>query len=105
MAGAYMIAYHLSMPGVASWNGKWSGEDRLWVICRPMRGAARLSSIIEGQPYHYDFGDGWRAMVRCEHVTGDVARKLRRKSAGFAGYEWMIDEIQTYGRIKRLDER
>ena len=55
-----LLAFELSMPGVNSWNGRW---------------------------------------------TGATARKLRKASAGFCGYDCMVDEIRFHGRIKTLAER
>ena len=96
-----LLAFELSMPGCNSWNGKWSGEDRRFV---------RVLSVGKGclaKPgsYGYDFGDGWYASVSVREVDGQEARKLRRVSAGFCGYDWMIDEIRCWGRIKTLAER
>jgi hypothetical protein len=55
--------------------------------------------------YSYDFGDGWRASVTVRQVDEKNARKLRRQSAGFCGYDWMIREIKEHGRILTLQER
>ena len=55
--------------------------------------------------YSYDFGDGWRAGVTVREITSTAARKLRKQSRGFCGYNWMVDEITTHGRIKTLAER
>ena len=27
-----IVCFELSMPNVGSWNGKWSGEDRRYII-------------------------------------------------------------------------
>jgi hypothetical protein len=99
-----MIAFTLSMPGVASWNGRWSGEGNSYVRVRSLgRGksaGAREQEIVAESPYSYSFGDGWRASVEVRHVDASQARKLRRESAGFAGYDWMIDSIVEHGAIK-----
>lgn len=91
-----LLAFKLSMPGRNSWNGGWSGEGRPFIIVRSFRdkGADRLPGR-----YHYDFGDGWRAAVEVGRVDAAEARKLRRQSAGFAGYDWMVDSIVRHGRI------
>jgi len=103
-----MLAFTLSMPGVGSWDGRWSGAGRPYVIVRPVRSKAAkefAEEILDGSPYRYDFGDGWAASVSVREVDGVEARKLRRASAGFCGYGWMVDEIMEHGRILRLDER
>jgi len=43
--------------------------------------------------------DGWGANVAVE-LIGSVEKKIReKKSAGFCGYEWMIDSILKHGKI------
>lgn len=91
------------MPGVNSWNSRWSGEGREYVIVRSLgrsKGAGELEAqVAAASPYGYDFGDGWRASVSAKLVTPAEARKLRRESAGFAGYDWMVDSIIDHGEI------
>jgi hypothetical protein len=89
------------MPNVGSWNGKWTAEHKLHVVVRNIP----KSKIVEPGSHRYDFGDGWCAMVTVSHVDSKEARVLRRKSAGFCGYDWMIDEICAYGRIRSEEER
>jgi hypothetical protein len=101
-----LVAFELSMPGVASWNGHWSGEERLHVcVVNLGRNADAAQKIIEGSPYFYSFGGGWAASVSARLVDATGARRLRRQSAGFAGYDWMIEEIRSHGRILPLAER
>ena len=101
-----MVAFTLSMPGTNSWNGQWSGEDRPHVIVRAFRKLPEHdgTAIAPGR-YSYDFGDGWRAAVDVELVDRSRAQKLRRRSAGFSTYAWMVDEIVRLGRIQTLQER
>ena len=96
-----LMAFELSMPGVASWNGRWTGEGRPYVR---VENVTKMRDVKPGQ-YGYDFGDGWRAFVTVRQVDGATARKLRRQSAGFCGYDWMIREIKEYGRILTIQER
>ena len=96
-----LMAFELSMPGVNSWNGRWSGEAKRHVkVMHVGKG-----SLAKPGLYGYDFGDGWRASVTVREVDGQTARKLRRESDGFCGYDWMCDEIRFHGRIKTLSER
>jgi len=87
------------MPSRGSWDGKWSGEGKPYVVVRTMTTPPKLSR------YSYDFGDGWAATVVVREVTSPAARKLRRDSLGFNGYDWMVEEIVKYGRIRTLEER
>lgn len=96
-----LLAFELSMPGVNSWNGKWSGESKSFVKVLKVG----TKSLAKPGYYHYDFGDGWRAAVSVRKVDAATARKLRKESLGFCGYDWMIDEILDNGRIKTLAER
>ena len=97
-----LISFELSMPSNNSWNGKWSGEGRCYVIIKSFR---KMPSTFKLGYYTYNFGDGWRAGVTVREVTSTAARKLRKQSVGFAGYDWMVNEIITYGQIKPLEER
>ncbi len=91
------------MPNVGSWNGKWSGRDNLYAITRSMpdtkQNHERAGKILAGISYYYNFGDGWGASVRVSHITSVEARKVRAKSKGFCGYEWMVDSIMADGVI------
>lgn len=96
-----LMAFELSMPGVNSWNGRWTGESKQHVKVLSV-GAKCLA--LPGR-YTYNFGDGWMAAVTVRTVDGATARKLRKASDGFCGYDWMIDEIRFLGRIRTLAER
>lgn len=104
-----MIAFTLFMPGVGSWNDRWSSADCLFVKVigggRSQRAIARTAEILANSPYYYDFGDGWAVSVSVREVDAREARSLRKRSAGFCGYDWMIAEILSEGRIRLLAER
>ena len=89
-----LIAFELSMPGRNSWNGKWSGENRLYVIVKSLRTNPPKLGL-----YSYDFGDGWRANIAVREVTSAAARTLRKQSNGFCSYDWMVDSIIRDGDI------
>ena len=62
--------------------------------------AAQRQAINDSGYYYYNFGDGWGASVNVYILDGaKEASRLRRKSDGFCGYEWMIDSIITNGKI------
>jgi len=102
------ISFTLRMPNNNSWDGKWSGDNDLYVIIkdfgRTKKGNARAEELLK-QPYHYyAFGDGWGASVHLKEVTPEEARKLKKKSKGFCGYDWMVISILDHGRILTIEE-
>jgi hypothetical protein len=103
-----LLSFTLGMPNVGSWNGKWTGESRLYVkVIDFGRSKAALSAaitILEKSYYYYNFGDGWGASVTVKEVDAKKARQLRAKSAGFCGYEWMIKSICDYGDIRIVEK-
>lgn len=103
------LVYELSMPGVASWNGRWSGEDRCYAIVKTIRPTlkhrAKCQGIADKGYYSFGWSDGWRASVSVRIVDGKEARKIRSKSNGFCGYDWMVDSIERHGAIYDSDQQ
>lgn len=98
-----MIVFMLTMPGVGSWNGKWTGNDRLYCRVLPERSVPKE---LVGHSYEYAWDDGWRACISVEKVSAVEARKMEQKSAGFCGYGWMIRSLLKCGYIlSPSDER
>lgn len=95
-----LVLFELSMPGNNAWNGRWSGEGKCYAVVRSFRSGAPKFGY-----YDYNFGDGWRAGVTVREITSPAAKKLRKQSIGFCGYDWMIDDICKHGRILTLAER
>lgn len=94
------------MPNVGSWNGKWTGADRQYFVVRKtskrwITKQPHFQKLIEKgrDSWYYSFGDGWGANVDVEIVNAAEARKRRKISAGFCGYEWMINTIMYDGKI------
>ena len=103
-----ILCYELSMPGRASWNGRWSGEDRCFALVRSYRGKereAKMQKVLETQPHFYRWDDGWCARVSVRQVDQKEAARMRRRSQGFAAYDWMVDSLQIGGRILAPHER
>jgi hypothetical protein len=98
-----IICFELSMPNNNAWNGRWSGEERCYAriknLGRAKKAEAKAAKLIAGSNYYYNFQDGWGAIVSVREVIAAEAAKIRRKSAGFCGYDWMIDSIMYYGEI------
>lgn len=103
-----ILSFRLTMPTNNSWNGKWSGQDKIYVKTRNILPKKLADKILENPIYHYNFGDGWSARIEVDQVTSSQAAALRKRSAGFSGYEWMIDSIVYHQKIitkeKRLEE-
>lgn len=96
-----ILSFELSMPGVNTWNGHWSGEDKHYVIVHHFgtskKATARAQVILDKSYYHYSFGDGWRAGISVKRIDSKQARELR--SDGFCGYDWMVRSILDDGDI------
>lgn len=99
--GKTKALFTLSMPGVGSWNGRWSGQGKVHAYVKTafMRGKPVFPNLKEGD-YGYDFGDGWFASVNVKFVTPSEARAVMKKSCGFCGYEWMCNDICLNGKIR-----
>lgn len=103
-----ILQFTLSMPGCSSWDGKWSGSSKLYAKTESFTGKKRIAkaqSIIDKGYYSYNFGDGWRAGVSVEQITGSRASQVRKKSSGFCGYDWMVDSIIDHGDIYNTDQK
>lgn len=102
------IAFILSMPQVGSWNGRWSGEKDLF--CRTRSFSDRFLKSEDGKHikegnYYYNFGDGWSANVELKKIDKSEMSKLKKRSKGFCGYDWMIESIIRDGKIVPPSER
>lgn len=96
------LVFELSMPNRGSWNGRWSGEDRYYAIVRNfpgLKGARKAREILEKGSYFYSWTDGWGASVNVREIDGREARRIRSRSKGFCGYDWMVRTICDYGKI------
>lgn len=91
-----MIVFELTMPHVASWNGKWTGSNRRYLRCYK---ECDVPKEVIGKDFGYQWNDGWGANVSVRKVAASVARKLEKQSAGFCGYDWMIRSIIRNGYI------
>ena len=92
-----MIAFILTMPNKGSWNGRWSGENDLHAIIKTERSVPK---DVIGKSFWYRWDDGWSACVSVEKVDCREGNKLRKKSRGFCGYNWMVDSIIKKGVIE-----
>jgi len=98
-----ILSFRLSMPNRGSWDGNWSGEGHKYIRTRSFRTKAEVAKaqkIVDKGSYHYSWPDGWGANVRVEIINSKESAKIRRKTDGFSGYDWMIDSIIEHGVIK-----
>ena len=101
--GTTLLSFELSMPNVGSWNGKWTRQGKPYIIvdCLPKSEAEKARRILEKRYYRYNFGDGWSAGVVVKEIPDrKTAAKLRKISAGFCGYDWMVSSIIRDGYIR-----
>lgn len=97
-----IISFQLTMPNIGSWNGKWTGADKKYYVIKRVADKT-ANKILEGDTsnnFHYSFGDGWSANVRVELIDSIEAKQRRKNSAGFYGYEWMVNSILIYQDIQ-----
>lgn len=98
-----ILCFELGMPNRNSWNGRWSGEDNLYAkvinIGTAKKTLEKYKPILDKGYFYYNFGDGWGASVTVKEVDAKEANKIRRKSRGFCGYDWMITSIRHKGYI------
>lgn len=95
-----ILAFQLAMPNPPSWNGKWSGEGRVYAVLKTYKSQKAIAKARELiGPHFYHWSDGWTACINVSEVTPAESKRLRNKSVGFAGYEWMIRSLETYGKI------
>lgn len=96
-----ILSFRLTMPNVNSWNGKWSGEGKKYIITKRFlkKDIELANDLVKTGYYHYNFGDGWSAGIYVEEVDSRQAAKLRKLSVGFCGYDWMVESILKYGKI------
>lgn len=103
-----ILAFKLSMPGRNSWNGGWSGDGRFYAkvvnIGRIREAISKGKSICDRGSYGYRWDDGWVANITVSEVTPEEARRIRKQSKGFCGYDWMVRNILLYGETKPPEE-
>jgi hypothetical protein len=101
------IMFMLTMPQKGSWDGKWTGENKLYVLIRMVskEAAERLLDGNKVKQWDYNFGDGWVAQIDGRYIEEGESNEFTRKSAGFAGYDWMVDSLLIDGTIIPLSVR
>ena len=93
-----MIVFKLTMPNRNTWNGKWSGDEKVFAKIKYNKDVPKE---IIGKSFLYHWDDGWTACVSVDKMDSKEARAYIKKSVGFCGYDWMIESIIRYGEIRR----
>lgn len=93
------------MPNVGSWNGRWTGEENKYYIIENvpndfMKSKDHFTALIQKgrDSWLYSWNDGWTARITAEVIDSAEAKKRRKSSEGFCGYEWMVKTIKLYGK-------
>lgn len=97
------LLFELTMPGVASWNGRWSGEGKRYLFCKTFtttKGKAKAEEILKIRDFGYSWPDGWYANVEVSKIESRDKRKFTKLSSGFCGYDWMANSIVENLTIK-----
>ncbi len=98
------VAFILSMPGVNSWNGIWSGAGKLYAKVLSVSDAKKTKEkyfkIAQNGPYYHYWNDGWTACITVKIIDTVEAKNIRKNSHGFCGYDWMIDNIRDFGQTE-----
>ncbi len=66
--GKVYLAFELSMPSNNSWNSKWTGEDKKYIITRQIDDP-EAAVIYNHAPYWHDFQNNWIAQVDITRIT------------------------------------
>jgi hypothetical protein len=106
-----LVSFELTMPNRGSWNGRWSGEDRKYFVIKKFSKrfideTEHFKTLVKTgrDGWYYRWEDGWGASISVEVIDSKEAAKRRKISAGFCGYEWMINSIIQRGEIKASHE-
>jgi hypothetical protein len=63
----------------------------------------RAREILEIGSFWYNFGDGWQMAIDLSQVSSAEAKKIRKGSKGFCGYEWAVSSILEHKIISPPD--
>ena len=87
------VEFKMTMPGIGSWDGKWSGSSKNYLIVRSLSDE-EIKALGVPCSWSHHWSDRWSA-----NVSARIMKKGERskKTDGFCGYDWMVDNIVRYG--------
>lgn len=100
------INFSFSMPVPDSWTGRWPGENyyaKAVNLGGSRESIKKAKAILDKGYYCYNFGDGWAVVIKVKKVSSKEAAKIRRKSNGFSGYDWMVQSILVNNKIVSME--
>ena len=93
------VSFELTMPSNNSWNGKWTGAEKKHYLIKKLSQRLVDNLLSHGNYFTHNFGDGWMAGIKVEIIDGPEGRKRNKMSAGFCGYDWMVNSLIYTGEI------
>ena len=91
------VEFRLSMSSRGNAVYSSFGEGRSYIAWRTVKddvAQALMDPQGEAGRWYHRWDDGWAALVTARVMNPG---ERRAKSNGFAGYDWMIDNILRYG--------
>jgi hypothetical protein len=94
------VLFELDMPNRGSWDGGWSGSGKTYNKVKTLDKKSIQVLLPDGyNSWRHSWNDGWTARVKARVLkTGE----RKPKSAGFCGYDWMVDSIICYNEIRYM---
>ena len=68
-----MLLFALSIPNIGSWNGQWTGSDKVYT--RTRKPSIKIQNDLDGKDFFYRWNDGWTAKISCKKVSATNAKK------------------------------
>jgi len=96
-----ILSFELTMPNCGSWNGVWTGAKNLHFVFRKVEKKV-VDRVLNGKEeanFYYRWDDGWGANIQVKKCDSATATKIKKKSNGIMGYDWMVDSIIKNGKI------
>lgn len=93
------VSFELKMTNIGSWNGKWTGEGKRYIIVKSLSKdiVAKIFGDKNFETYHHSWGDGWGCNIIVMKIDSDIKNSFSKEfKNGFCGYEWMVDNIISH---------
>lgn len=100
------LLFELIFPSIGSWNGKFTGANKKYYRTKSYTKDQEsiYKKMLSKRKYTHNFCDGWVAQITIREIQSKEKKTYEKASAGFLGYEWMIADIEKYGRIRSQAE-